>query len=385
MIHHIHTSHIPRPRITGQPFGGFELGEREIELRRKNEALETRQAEVLKRTEELKRQKEEQQRSIPAGSRPASTRLDRMLANAADSALRFSAEEPLAGVHSASSSAASSPHHGGRPASAAVQHAGAQRTAHTQQRSPAASARPVSSRPAATVQQLQTQQVQPPQSNSDQLSELDMEADMLGPRMGAEARIRFQAARLKVMQEEIVKLVAELNEKDKAGDTLAASLKAAEEESKRLARRLQEAEASNDKLKRAAAEAISRATTLEAETTTARKEADAQEKARKQLEAEKRGRDVRLNRALEEADRLRAQLKDQKEAVVGGSDALKSECARLEAEVKKLARQKTEILNAFKKQMKLVDILKRQKMHIEAARLLAFTEEEFTKALEIQV
>ena len=208
---------------------------------------------------------------------------------------------------------------------------------------------------------------------------------MLGPRMGAEARIRFQAARLKVMQDEITKLVAELNEKDKTGDALAVSLKAAEDENKRLARRLQEAEAGGEKLKRSAAEAISRATALEAETATARKEADAQEKARKQLEAEKRGRDVRLNRALEEADRLRAQLKDQKEAVVGGSDALKGECARLEAEVKKLARQKTEILNAFKKQMKLVDILKRQKMHIEAARLLAFTEEEFTKALEIQV
>ena len=52
------------------------------------------------------------------------------------------------------------------------------------------------------------------------------------------------------------------------------------------------------------------------------------------------------------------------------------------AENRKLEKQKSDLIQGFRKQARLIDILKRQKMHLEAAKMLQFTEEEFVKALE---
>ena len=50
---------------------------------------------------------------------------------------------------------------------------------------------------------------------------------------------------------------------------------------------------------------------------------------------------------------------------------------------KKLQNQKQELLVGFKKQARLVEILKKQKAHLEASKLLSFTEEEFVKTLDV--
>ncbi len=90
-----------------------------------------------------------------------------------------------------------------------------------------------------------------------------------------------------------------------------------------------------------------------------------------------------MNRAIEELEKYKTQLKEAKVTELSKSDNLKKDMDRMIEENRKLERQRNELMQAFKKQMKLIDVLKRQKMHVEAAKLLAFTEDEFVKTLEL--
>lgn len=57
--------------------------------------------------------------------------------------------------------------------------------------------------------------------------------------------------------------------------------------------------------------------------------------------------------------------------------------AKHEAELRKVVRQRDVLVAALKKQFKLIEVLKQQKAHLEAARLLQFTEEEFMNIIQM--
>ena len=93
--------------------------------------------------------------------------------------------------------------------------------------------------------------------------------------------------------------------------------------------------------------------------------------------------DAKLNRVMEENEKLKQQLREAKLSEQGKNQNTRKDMEKLVEDNRKLERQRNELLQAFKKQMKLIDVLKRQKMHIESAKLLAFTEDEFVKTLEL--
>ena len=108
---------------------------------------------------------------------------------------------------------------------------------------------------------------------------------------------------------------------------------------------------------------------------------EAKRDAKKNL-SKKSSSDVRLNRALEEASKLRGELsaaeREKKDAKENG----KKSVDELTLRTKFLEKQRNELLHGFKKQMELIDVLKRQKLHLEAAHVLKYTEEEFMQTLD---
>lgn len=103
--------------------------------------------------------------------------------------------------------------------------------------------------------------------------------------------------------------------------------------------------------------------------------------SRKRLESATRTKEVRQHRISEELERCKSAMEALKLNERVSRDHDKKDNEKLLSENKRLERQKSELVVALRKQMKLIDVLKRQKAHLEAAKMLSFTEEEFERVI----
>ncbi|XP_059927085.1 testis-expressed protein 9 [Gadus macrocephalus] len=200
--------------------------------------------------------------------------------------------------------------------------------------------------------------------------------------IGSEAQIRVLKAKLRIMQEELDRLSHDYSKKDDENGKLCSRIKELEEERSRLQKTANLQQTHMEKHRALAEESGRRCDALQAQVAGLQKEVEGSKRAQKQAAGHHNTVEVRLNRALEEVERLKAQLNNMKQLSKDRTKEVHLSKENLLAENKVLKKQREELILAFKKQLKLIDILKRQKMHFEAAKMLSFTEEEFMKALD---
>ncbi|KAE8617651.1 hypothetical protein XENTR_v10009150 [Xenopus tropicalis] len=200
--------------------------------------------------------------------------------------------------------------------------------------------------------------------------------------IGAEAQIRFMKAKLRVMQEELDSITHECNKKDDENHNLTSRLKEVEEDRARLQRSANIQQTQAEKYKALSEEANKKSDGLQHQLSSLEKEVENFKRIQKQSASSQSATEVRLNRALEEAEKYKMELNKLKQSNKDTANQERKKIEELRLENQKLEKQKAELMAGFKKQLKLIDILKRQKMHIESAKMLSFTEEEFMKALD---
>ncbi|XP_029354279.1 testis-expressed protein 9 [Echeneis naucrates] len=197
-----------------------------------------------------------------------------------------------------------------------------------------------------------------------------------------DAQIRVLKAKLRIMQEELDQLTCEYYKKDDENAKLSAKLKETEEDRARLQKTTSIQKTQIEKHRALADESAKKSEGLRQQVSGLQKEIENLNISNKQAAAVHSTVEVRLNRALEEVEKLKTQLNKMKQMNDDKKTADHQHKENLLAENKMLKKQKAELIVGFKKQLKLIDILKKQKMHFEAAKLLSFKEEEFMKALD---
>jgi len=209
--------------------------------------------------------------------------------------------------------------------------------------------------------------------------------DILPPpaqEMGHEAKVRFLKAKVRVLQEELEKVSLEKSRLETESEKQAAKFKTIEEDRSRLQKSASTQQSAVLKQKQIVDDLKSKLTAAETQASTFKRQNEQLQRDVKSQQSNVGATEVRLNRALEEIEKLKSDVVKAKSSTKESQQEEKKRLESLLAENRKLEKQKSDLIQGFRKQVRLIDILKRQKMHLEAAKMLQFTEEEFVKALE---
>ncbi|RUS81241.1 hypothetical protein EGW08_010983, partial [Elysia chlorotica] len=163
------------------------------------------------------------------------------------------------------------------------------------------------------------------------------------------------------MQEEMDKLAHQTHQRDESVRLANAKIKELEEDKARLVRSANSQQTQADKHRKLSEEMRDKCSSLENQLAAATKELEQTRRSQKQQQTSQSATEVRLNRALEEIEKYRDQLQKAKSTSKDSHDADKRRLEQLQTENKRLEKQKNELMAGFKKQMKLIDVLKRQK------------------------
>ena len=175
-------------------------------------------------------------------------------------------------------------------------------------------------------------------------------------------------------------------------------VKALQEENTKVNKHNQSILQAADRNKIALAEAHSARQELQSRIQVLERDLDQSSKNLKKTQTAHSSVEIKLNRALEELQKSKDQLfqlssnniaasaqascASLKDGPSSKSNTSLSDAQKLRDELKQSDKQKQNLALLIKKQAQLIDVLKRQKIHLEAAKVLQLTEEDFVKCLD---
>lgn len=140
-----------------------------------------------------------------------------------------------------------------------------------------------------------------------------------------------------------------------------------------------------DKFKKKSNDEGSKTDSVLKENNDLRREAETLSKQQRQRDKDMGAKDSRINKLLEDNARLKEQFRDMKNKEESTDKDWRREAEKLQQTASLLEKQRNELYTGFKKSLKLVDVLKKQKLHLQSAALINFSEKEFLNVMETKL
>jgi len=214
----------------------------------------------------------------------------------------------------------------------------------------------------------------------EELADLKLEEGIVGAsKMSSSSQVKLHKARYKAMEKNFHELAGVVQQKDREIAHFTKQRDALFSANKKLSRQLSNIKAKEGKANRIAEESENQVALLRNQLNEEKRRLKELQRLAKERDQKTRTRDIRLSRALQEAEKAKKELLASRSDNQASSTRRTERICGLQKENKQLRMDKKQLVTAFKKQMKLVDILKRQKLHMEVMKLLSFPEQTFLK------
>ncbi|XP_057669531.1 testis-expressed protein 9 [Diorhabda carinulata] len=199
--------------------------------------------------------------------------------------------------------------------------------------------------------------------------------------IGTNGTIQYYKAKFKFLQVEVVKLQTELKNKNEENKKLQIANQSFQEEKEKWFSSYNSSKTRIGKVENQLASLNTRFQEKSTELTLVKKELENTKKDLKNSTLNANSLEIRLTRAQEENDKLKNSLKITKNEEKDIKETFKKQINDLTAIVKLMEKHKVELLNGFKKQMQLIDNLKKQKMYLESWKIGEISESEYLRIL----
>ncbi|XP_055837707.1 cilia- and flagella-associated protein 57 [Episyrphus balteatus] len=202
--------------------------------------------------------------------------------------------------------------------------------------------------------------------------------------LSSEGLVKYLKSRIVILQSEHEKLTQEMSDQKELAEKSVERQKKVENQRDLAYTRNNALSEQMTKLEGQLEEAQRRLKEKDSEHNSTRKELETTKRELKVLTQTNANLEKRLYRTNEELENTRNVLNQMKSAEKEIRESVRNESDVREKQIKGLKKQRADLLNAYKKQLFLIDNLKRQNLCMEQSRMIAFGEKEFTKVLDWQ-